>query len=233
MIKRAAACLGAFAACVAGCQVVAPLPSVNDGGDGEGGALVSDGGDGDAARDAGESSYEGDPSPDPPDPTGPCKVDACSTHCVGSMALCELAPQYPSVNACCTICDAMPSPAGYAGCRDVQTGDPAGCTEAGPLGPESDDECIGGCEALCTVFAARCPARMPDIDTCMVLCALWPRPEVFNACGRLDDEGSLDCRVQQLYIALEEPDEEKLDQVCRDVLQGRCPKPQCKAGALD
>ncbi|AUX46116.1 hypothetical protein SOCE26_076210 [Sorangium cellulosum] len=233
MIWRSA-CLGAFAAWIAGCQVVAPLPDVSDGGDGDGDGdvLVSDGSDGDAARDAGGSSDEGEPEPAPPDATGPCKVEACSKHCAGSVELCELAPQYPSVETCCTICDAMPSPEGYAGCRAVQTRDPAGCTAAGPLGPDSDDVCVGGCEALCTVFAALCPSSL-DLDACMVLCAFWPRPEVFNACGRLDDEGSLDCRVQQIYIGLEERDGDKLDQVCRDALQGRCPKPKCEAGAAE
>ncbi|WP_437597080.1 hypothetical protein WMF28_31250 [Sorangium sp. So ce590] len=223
--RRAAAC--AFAAWVSGCQVVAPLP----GADGEGGgpSAESAGVDGDAAAsDAGDAGDGGQERwAPPPQETGPCEIAACSAHCARSMDLCELTPQYPSVEACCAVCEAMPSPAGYAGCRAVESGDPAGCTVAGPLGPAGDAGCVGRCEAMCALYAAVCPRELADIAACEARCALLPAPQVFDACGSLTAEGSLGCSTQQIYAALGAIDKKERDKACRDILQGRCPKPAC------
>ena len=48
-----------------------------------------------------------------------------------------------------------------------------------------------------------------------------PRPEG----GLSRDQG----RLQLIYSALEETDDAKRNQTCRDIVQGRCPKPECKA----
>lgn len=221
--RRAAAC--AFAAWVAGCQVVAPLP---DGEDGDTSAEGDGIGSGTAAGDAGDGSPES--WVPPTEEAGPCEIAACSAHCARSMDLCELTPQYPSVEACCTVCEAMPSPDGYAGCRAAETGDPAGCTAAGPLGPEGDAGCVGRCEAMCTLYAAVCPMELADIAACEDRCAALPAPEVFDACGPLTAEGSLGCSTQQIYAALGAVDKKARDKVCRDILEGRCPKPACADG---
>ncbi|AUX35690.1 MULTISPECIES: hypothetical protein [Sorangium] len=238
--RSATACT--LAAWLAGCQVLAPLPGEG----GEGGTLATDGGsvetDGDAG-DTGDASRDSGPTP-PPAPTppspppqqqiGPCEIAECSTHCVASVDRCELAPQYPSVEACCAVCEAMPSPAGYAACRPAETGDPAGCTGAGPLGPDDGGGCVGRCEALCTLYAALCPLRVPDRETCTAMCSLWPAPDVFNACSRLRAEGTLECRMQLIFAALDDDlDEKKRDQLCRDILQGRCRDPKCEDGGDD
>ncbi|WP_437479308.1 hypothetical protein WME75_33155 [Sorangium sp. So ce1014] len=226
--RRAAAC--AFAAWVSGCQVVAPLP----GADGEGGGPSAErtGVDGDAAaRDAGDAGDGGQERWAPPtQETGPCEIAACSAHCARSMDLCELTPQYPSVEACCAVCEAMPSPAGYAGCRAVESGDPAGCTSAGPLGPAGGAGCVGRCEAMCTLYGAMCPRELADIVACEALCAILPAPQVFDACGSLTAEGSLGCSTQQIYAALGAVDKKARDKVCRDILEGRCPHPACADG---
>ncbi|WP_437586988.1 hypothetical protein [Sorangium sp. So ce1000] len=206
---------------------MAPLP---DGEDGEGGAP--------SAEADGVDSDAGDGSPEswvpPTEETGPCEIAACSAHCARSMDLCELTPQYPSVEACCTVCEAMPSPEGYAGCRAAESGDPAGCTAAGPLGPEGDAACVGRCEAFCAVYAAVCPLGLADIADCEALCALLPAPAVFDACGPLTGDRSLGCSTQQLYAALggaDKADKKERDKVCRDILEGRCrPDPACADG---
>ncbi|WP_437851772.1 hypothetical protein [Sorangium sp. So ce363] len=221
--RRAAAC--AFAAWVAGCQVVAPLPDGEDGATSAGGDGIDSGA---AAGDAGDGSPES--WVPPAQEAGPCEIAACSAHCARSMDLCELTPQYPSVEACCTVCEAMPSPDGYAGCRAPETGDPAGCTAAGPLGPEGGAGCVGRCEAVCVLYAAVCPIELADIAACEALCAVLPAPEVFNACGSLTVEGSLGCGTQQIYAALGAVDKKARDKVCRDILEGRCPPPACADG---
>ncbi|WP_437965355.1 hypothetical protein WMF04_37835 [Sorangium sp. So ce260] len=229
--RSAVACM--LAVWAAGCQVIAPLPG--EGGDG--GGLATDGGsvETDAGGAAGEAGYEGGappaPTTTPPPENGPCELAACSSHCVASKDRCEIAPQYPSVEACCTVCEAMPSPADYVACRPVGTGDPAGCTGAGPLGPDGGDGCVGRCETLCTLYAALCPLRLPDLASCTAMCSLWPAPDVFNACSHLDAEGTLECRMQMMFNALgEELDDRRRDDACRDILQGRCAKPKCEGG---
>ncbi|WP_437721857.1 hypothetical protein [Sorangium sp. So ce861] len=237
-MKAPSAIACTLAAWLAGCQVVAPLPGEG----GEGGTLATDGGsvetDAGDAGDTGETSQDSGVPPvsttPPPQETGPCEVAACSTHCVASMDRCELAPQYPSVEACCTVCEAMPSPADYAACRAVGTGDPAGCTGAGPLGPDGGDGCVGRCEVLCTLYAALCPLRVPDLETCELMCPLWPAPGVFNACTSLRAEGSLECRMQLIFAALDDDlDDKKRDELCREILQGRCRDPKCEDGGDD
>ncbi len=236
--RLAAGC--ALVAGLAGCQVFAPLPG-SEGGDA---ATYGHGGEGGSGSDAGSeagseasgvtqapaasTTHPPAPTAHPPAPAGPCDSAGCSVHCAQTMDECELAPQYPSVDTCCTVCEAMPSPEQYTACRAVQSGNPVACTDAGPLGPEqAGSGCVSGCEALCTLFATLCPVRMPDIGTCTSLCTLWPTPDVFDACGSLNAEGSLSCRMQQIYIALEETDAHKRDQACRDILQGRCPRRAC------
>ncbi|XXX74183.1 hypothetical protein WMF30_41720 [Sorangium sp. So ce134] len=239
--RSAIACALAGVAGIAGCQLVAPLP----GAEGEDSSLATDGGsveaDGDAADagDAGDAIQDSGVPPAPttppqPQETGPCEIAACSTHCVASMDRCELAPQYPSVEACCAVCEAMPSPAGYVACRPVAARDPAGCTAAGPLGPDGGDGCVGRCEALCTLYAALCPLRLPDLETCTVMCSIWPTADVFNACSPLRAEGTLECRMQRLFTALgDDQDEKKRDQLCNEILQGHCHDPKCEDGGDD
>ncbi|MGK3986317.1 hypothetical protein WME99_24940 [Sorangium sp. So ce136] len=232
MRKRSAAVwtLATLAAWLVGCQVIAPLPGVG----GEGGDSTTEGHGG--AVDAGErqasqgSQIMPDPTPPASENNGPCENAECSTHCARSMDLCELTPQYPSVETCCAVCEAMPSPAAYAGCRAVEAGDPAGCTGSGLLGPSGDDGCIGQCEAICTLYAALCPGMPPDLESCVLMCSPWSTAAVFNACSTLKAEGSFECRLQQIYLALDEPDPAKRDGACQDILQGRCPKPKCEVG---
>ncbi|WP_437659603.1 hypothetical protein [Sorangium sp. So ce1182] len=226
MRKRSAALstLATLAAWLVGCQVIAPLPGVG----GEGGDPTTDGNGG--AVDGGERQASQGSETVPAPPEGPCEVAACSTHCARSMDLCELTPQYPSVETCCAVCEAMPSPAAYAGCRPVETGDPAGCTGSGLLGPSGGDGCIGQCEAICTLYAAVCPDMPPDLASCVAMCSPWSTSDVFNACSTLKAEGSFECRLQQIYLALGEPDPAKRAGACHDILQGRCPKPECEIG---
>ncbi|WP_437574812.1 hypothetical protein [Sorangium sp. So ce887] len=232
--RSAVAC--ALAAWVAGCQVVAPLPG------GEGSSLATGGGSVESDADSGARDADGEASQDsgvPPEATtpplqpqeiGPCEIAACSSHCAASLDRCELAPQYPSVEACCAVCEAMPSPPDYVACRPVETGDPAGCTGAGLLGPDGGDGCVGRCEALCTLYAAVCPRELAEIAACEALCAVLPAPQVFDACGSLTAEGSLGCSTQQIYAALGAVDKKARDKVCRDILEGRCPHPACADG---
>ncbi|WP_438023623.1 hypothetical protein [Sorangium sp. So ce233] len=221
--RIAALCL--FAAGAAGCQIIAPLPGAG----GEGGSPPSlDGGEIDEGE--GETSQGTEVTP-PPEETGPCEVAACSTHCARSMDACELTPQYPSVETCCAACEGMPSPAEYAACRAVGSGDPAGCTASGLLGPADADGCIGRCEASCTLYTALCPdtLALTSLEGCMLLCLAAEAPPIFNACKPFKEEGSFACRLQLIYSALEETDDGKRNQTCRDIVQGRCPKPECEA----
>ncbi|XXT16700.1 hypothetical protein WME94_41370 [Sorangium sp. So ce429] len=221
--------LATLAAWTVGCQVIAPLPGVG----GEGGNETTEGGGG--AVDAGErqASQGSEITPVPAPPEGPCEVAACSTHCAQSMDLCELTPQYPSVETCCAVCEAMPAPAEYAGCRAVEAGDPAGCTGSGPLGPAGGDGCTGRCEAICTLYTALCPdtLALTSLEGCLLLCAAAEPPQVFDSCSSLKEEGSFECRLQLVYKALDEEDDAKRSQTCRDIVQGRCLKPDCKGSA--
>ncbi|MGK4000611.1 hypothetical protein [Sorangium sp. So ce1024] len=240
--RTAVPCL--LAAWVAGCQVIAPLPGVggegagpteSDGGELGGGAL--DGGEDDVGEgDGGEGEVsQGSEVTPPPASAGPCENAACSTHCARSMDACELTPQYPSVETCCAACEAMPSPEEYTACRAVESGDPAGCTGSGLLGPMGRDGCTGRCEAICTLYTALCPdtLAMTSLEGCMFLCLTAPKPAVFNACAPLRSEGSFECRLQLIYSALAETNDEKRHQICRDIVQGRCKKPKCEAGDHD
>ncbi|WP_438004694.1 hypothetical protein WME89_38925 [Sorangium sp. So ce321] len=232
MRKRSAALwtLATLATWLVGCQVIAPLPGVG----GEGGDPTTEGAGGAVDADEGEASQGSEITPDPTPPasenSGPCEIAECSTHCARSMDLCELTPQYPSVETCCAVCEAMPSPAAYAACRAVETGDPAGCTASGLLGPPGGDGCIGQCEAICTLYAALCPDMPPDLESCVSMCSPWSMPDVFDACSSFQAEGSFACRLQQIYLALDETDVVERDQACRDIVQGRCPKPDCEIG---
>ncbi|WP_437776329.1 hypothetical protein [Sorangium sp. So ce1097] len=245
--RTAVPCL--LAAWVAGCQVLAPLPGVGgegagptgsdggelgggelDGGGGDGGGGdggEDDGGEGDGGE--GEVSQGSEVTP-PPASTGPCGNAACSTHCARSMDACERTPQYPSVETCCAACEAMPSPEEYTACRAVESGDPAGCTGSGLLGPMGRDGCTGRCEAICTLYTALCPdtPAMTSLEGCMLLCLTAEKPAVFNACTHLRNEGSFECRLQLIYSALDETDGEKRTRICRDIVQGRCMKPKCE-----
>ncbi|WP_437731479.1 hypothetical protein [Sorangium sp. So ce1335] len=252
MTTRLAA-LCTLAAWIAGCQIIAPLPGAGgeggppaelDGGELDGGEL--DGGEGEASQGSAVTPPEGQPpegpppegpppeGPPPQEQTGPCEVAACSTHCVKSMDACELAPQYPSVETCCAACEAMPSPEEYASCRAVGSGDPAGCTASGLLGPMGRDGCTGRCEAICTLYTALCPDTLAlSLEGCMLLCLTAEKPAVFDACAPLKNEGSFECRLQLIYSALDEENDEKRNQMCRDIVQGRCMKPKCEAGHHD
>ncbi|WP_437631326.1 hypothetical protein [Sorangium sp. So ce854] len=241
--RTAVPCL--LAAWVAGCQVIAPLPDIggegpgpaeSDGGELGGGALdggEGDGGEGDGGE--GEATQGSEVTPPaqgqpPPESTGPCEDAACSTHCAASMDACELTPQYPSVETCCAACEAMPSPEEYTACRAVSSGDPAACTASGLLGPMGRDGCVGRCEAVCTLYTALCPdtLALTSLDGCMLLCLTAEKPAVFDACTHLRNEGSFECRLQLIYSAIDETDGEKRNRMCREIVEGRCKKPECE-----
>lgn len=184
---------------LAGCQLVAPLPTSGDGGAASTGS--------DDASSAASSSSSSTPSV--------CGDAACSAYCEQISDVCVVAEQYPSTASCCSAC-AVLGPT----CREApETDDLDACSAAGPAGAPAAS-CSVGCAAVCQLFAAACgDLEASAVGKCPSDCGGAPYDGTYWMC----DEGPMSCRLSQVLLALGAKPEKRKD-YCHKAASHECPK---------